>query len=400
MNFSQFIHFHFLRPYWLLMLIPAIVIYWLLRRRQSASRQWSSSIAPRLLKHLIVGTEQRSRVRPYQLLFPIFVLAALALAGPTWQREATPFTEDAAPLVIALDLSSSMDVTDIQPSRLQRAQQKVRDLLSERSGARTGVIVYAGSAHLVLPLTDDLQILETYVSSLNTGMMPVQGKEPAKALKLAQEMLVKEEIPGTILFMTDGINKAYMPAFAEQSRQSKDQLMALGIGTSMQGVKSPLDREGFEALSKEAKAYVTTVTVDDSDIQRINARIKNHFKAVRNEHENSRWKDFGYYLVYPVAILLLFWLRRGWTIQWAAGILLIFCLFQPSPGEAKEFRFVDLWLTADQQGRSYFEKGNYAEAAEGFENPIWKGIAYYAAEDFEAAIEQFSRLDTPTAYFN
>ncbi|MCP4403324.1 MAG: tetratricopeptide repeat protein, partial [bacterium] len=164
--------------------------------------------------------------------------------------------------------------------------------------------------------------------------------------------------------------------------------------------KSPLDREGFEALSKEAKAYVTTVTVDDSDIQRINARIKSHFKAVRNEHENSRWKDFGYYLVYPVAILLLFWLRRGWTIQWAAGILLIFCLFQPSDIEAKEFRFVDLWLTADQQGRSYFEKGNYAEAAEGFENPIWKGIAYYAAEDFEAAIEQFSRLDTPTAYFN
>ena len=75
-------------------------------------------------------------------------------------------------------------------------------------------------------------------------------------------------------------------------------------------------------------------------------------------------------------------------------------VFSPSPVDAKEFRFIDLWLTADQQGRYYFDKGEYKTAAERFENPMWKGTAYYANGDFEAAIEQFSTLEGPQAYFN
>ena len=392
--------FHFLRPYWLLMILPAIVIYWLLWRQQSASRQWSSAIAPHLLKHLIVGSEQQKRVRPSRLLLPLLIIAALAMAGPTWKREPTPFTEDQAPLVIALDVSSSMEMTDIQPSRLQRAQQKVRDLLAERSGARTALLAYAGSAHTVLPLTDDQNILEMYVEALSPAIMPEQGKDAAKALALAKEMLAKEEVPGTILFLTDGISKEQVPAFADFHRQNKDQVAVLGIGTTMEGIKNPLDREGLEALSKEAGVYVSTVTVDDSDVQRINRRITSHLKAVQSEDKNQRWQDFGYWLLYPTALLILFWFRRGWTIQWAAGLILVFSLFSPSPVEAKEFRFIDLWLTPDQQGRYYFDKGEYQTAAERFEDPMWKGTAYYAGEDFEAAIEQFSTLESPQAYFN
>ena len=132
---------------------------------------------------------------------------------PDLEARTSPFTEDQAPLVIALDVSSSMEMTDIQPSRLQRAQQKVRDLLAERSGARTALLAYAGSAHMVLPLTDDPNILEMYVEALSPAIMPEQGKDAAKALDLAQEMLAKEEVPGTILFLTDGISKESASGF-------------------------------------------------------------------------------------------------------------------------------------------------------------------------------------------
>ena len=61
---------------------------------------------------------------------------------------------------------------------------------------------------------------------------------------------------------------------------------------------------------------------------------------------------------------------------------------------------INLWLTSDQQGRYYFEKGDYAAAAERFQDPLWKGIAYYRSKNFDTAVEQFSRVDTAEGYFN
>jgi len=184
-DLGQFSDFHFIRPLWLLMLLPVPLLYGLFRRSRSPLQQWQKIIAPHLLKHLTMGAEQKKRVRPVNLLFPALILSALALAGPTWQREAMPFTEDEAPLVIALDLSVEMNAVDVQPTRLERAKQKVRDLLAERSGSRTALLAYAGSAHMILPLTDDARILEIYLSSLASDIMPDQGKASAPALTLS-----------------------------------------------------------------------------------------------------------------------------------------------------------------------------------------------------------------------
>lgn len=416
-DLGQFANFHFIRPWWLLMLLPSVLLFWLLHRKQSASRQWEGIISPHLLKHLIVGADQKKRVRPVNLLLPVFILSALALAGPTWIQEPMPFTEDEAPLVIALDLSVEMNAIDVQPSRLDRSKQKVRDLLAERIGARTALIAYTESAHMVLPLTDDTQILEIYLASLSPEIMPDQGKNAAEALSLAEDILAKEIIPGTILFITNAIAEETQPEFVSHSQESKNAVMVLGMGTIQGGpvqtgkntflvdregnrVISTLDRAGLENLTRETGAYVTSITVDESDVRRLNRRIKRNLKEVMSEDENARWKDFGYFLLFPVALLALFWFRKGWTIQWLSGILVFAYLFQPVPAEAREFRFVNLWLTSDQQGRYFFEKKDYVTAALRFEDPMWKGISHYFNKDYEAAIEQFSRLDTAESYFN
>lgn len=417
LDLGQLSNFHFIRPHWLLMLVPILLLYWLLRRKHSAVKQWESFISPHLLKHLIVGTEQKRRLRPVNLLIPVFILACLALSGPTWLQEPLPFTEDEAPLVIAVDLSREMNAVDIQPSRLERAKQKVRDLLAERNGARTALLAYAGSAHMILPLTDDSQIMEMYLGSLTPDIMPEQGKNAAVALALAEAMLAQEITPGTVLFFTNAIDAEHFSTFIDYIEESRNAVMVLGIGTTQGGpiptggnrfltdpegnrVISTLDRQGLEALSQEAGIYVTSVTVDDSDVRRLNGRIKRHMTEVLSEDENVRWKDFGYFLLFPLALLSLFWFRRGWTVQWLSGVLLVIILFPPVPAEAQEFRFIDLWLTADQQGRKLFEKGDYTEAALKFEDPMWKGISYYYNEDYESAIQHFSRLETAESYFN
>ena len=325
--------FHLLRPLWLLAIIPAVAFYVLNRRRQDVLRQWRGLIAPHLLPHLIEGDGRGPRLRPILLIVLATIIGAVAAAGPTWEREITPFSEDTAPLVVALDLSRSMDAIDVQPTRLERAKQKVRDLLALRSGARTGLLAYAGDAHMVLPLTDDRKFFETYLAALETGVMPITGDDPSAALALAERMLEPDEVPGSILFITDGIAADSIPAFTEHQETSGDELLVLGVGTSVGGpirageagfatdssgrrITVRLDREGLEKLAREADVFVATVTLDDRDVERIQRRIQSHLESVREEDESARWRDVGYYLVFPVAVLGFFWFRRGWTVEW------------------------------------------------------------------------------------
>lgn len=318
--------FHFLRPEWLWALLPVALVLFLLWRQQSATRRWQSVIAPQLLEHLVVRPRGGSWLRPSYLLGPVLALTVLAVAGPSWRREPPPFAQDTAPLVIALDLSESMLVEDIQPSRLRRAQQKAQDLLSERKGARTGLLAYAGSAHMVLPLTDDPSVLEAYITSLDPSVMPVPGKDPAAALGVAERMLADDPTSGTILFLTDGIAVEAAPSFADHSRSSRDQIVVLAVGTEQGGAiprpdgsfgeLSTLDRQGLEAVKSQADAYVTSVTVDDTDVRRVNRQIASHLTAVQQENEEGRWRDEGWWLVLPLVLLCLAWFRKGWTIQW------------------------------------------------------------------------------------
>jgi Ca-activated chloride channel family protein len=329
----DFSNFHFLRPLWVWALIPGLGLWVLMLLEQRKSYRWRSVIAPHLLKHLVRHPKQRPWIRPTVIALPCLMLSVLALAGPTWEGQKTPFVQDEAPLMVVLDLSQSMDAIDVQPTRLLRAQQKIRDLLAVRPGARTGLIAYAGSSHMVLPLTDDAKVIEMYLISLETGLMPVAGKNPEKALKLAEEMLAKETAAGTILFVADGIAEKFAPAFAEHKKTSPNQVVVLAVGTSKGGpvrlgkegflkdargqrVISALDRAGLEALERQAGTYVVGATLDDGDVQKLIRRVNTHLKSVQAVDERVPWEDCGYYLVFSVLPVSLVWFRKGWTIRW------------------------------------------------------------------------------------
>ena len=329
----DFLNFHLLRPMWLWALIPAVGLWVLIMFEQSSTFRWRAVIAPHLLGHLVRHPRGRPWTRPTSFALPCFVISILALAGPTWERQKTPFVHDEAPLVVALDLSQSMNAIDVQPTRLQRAQQKIRDLLALRSGARTGLIAYAGSSHMVLPLTDDAKVIEMYVVSLETGLMPVAGKDPSKALKHAEEILAKETTPGTILFVTDGIAEKYSAAFAEHKKASPHQVLVLAVGTSKGGpvrlgkegflkdargqrVISTLDRKGLEALERQAGIYVLGATLDDRDVEKLIRKVNTHLRSVQAVDERVPWEDWGYYLIFSVLPFSLVWFRKGWTVRW------------------------------------------------------------------------------------
>jgi Ca-activated chloride channel family protein len=407
--------FHFLRPEWLLGIVPAAVLVWLGARRQNLRRQWRGVIATHLIDHLIVSPPSMARLRPVHLTSAALALGSIAAAGPTWQREQPPFVEDRAPLVIAIDASETMDAIDVTPTRLERAKLKVRDLLALRSGARTGIVAYAGSAHMVMPLTDDANLIGTYVDALDTTLMPVPGRDTRKAFDVADELLAHEDIPGTVLFLTGGVEEAAVDRFAAAMKDGRHQPIVLGIGTAEGGpvrsgpqqyrtdasgrrIFAKLDVDGLRRFHDRTDVPVATVTTDRSDVEWIERRVQTHLQA-RRTAANTRWKDEGWWLTIPLAMIGMFWFRRGWTIHWPATIFL-FALALPAPASAQTWRFADLWLTRDQQGQLAFNRGDYSTAAERFVDPMRKGVAFYRAGRLSDALDAFARVDSPESDFN
>ena len=332
-EFATLDDFHFLRPWWLLVIPVAVWLYWRLRSAYSAADRWRRVIDPDLLRHLTVRGRHAKRVRPYQLGTLALVIASIAAAGPAWEREITPFTEDRAPLIIALELTPTMLATDQPPTRLERATQKIRDILQRRAGARTAVIAYAGSAHAVLPLTDDAALIETYLSSLTPGVMPREGDDAATALRLAATMLRSEQAEGTVLFITDGIDRTAAKSFGEHAARSKDQILILGIGTGqggpirqegssgssyglVNGAAPGIDLNGLEAVAEAAGTSLMRATVDDTDVERLRGSIRSNLVNAIRADEELQWRDSGYFLVWPFALIFALWARRGWTVQW------------------------------------------------------------------------------------
>lgn len=402
--------FHFIRPWWLTALLASVTILWLATRSTDVRSQWKAMIAPHLLDSLVIEAGRGSRISPSWLLAGVLALGTLGAAGPTWQRQSPPFVEDTASLVIAVDLSATMDAIDVTPSRLERAKLKIRDIIATRGGARTALIAYAGSPHVVLPLTEDGALIETYTDALATRIMPEGGKDTAKALQLADQMLARESSSGTILFVTDGIEAKAFDAF---ERQSANGLVVLGMGSADGGpVKMPgggfltdaggarvvakLDVDLLKSLHSTTGADVATMTDDDTDVRWVAQRIRTNF-AQKQATEGDRWRDFGWWLLCPLVLLYGLSFRRGWVVR-VAIVILSLRVLTPDHVEASEF--VDMWLTADQQGRIAYQRGDYPTAASKFDEPMWKGAAFYRAGKFAEALDAFAAVDSAESWYD
>lgn len=307
--------FHFLRPGFLLLLLPAALIVFSIMRRQDPLRPWKKVIVPDLLEHLAINREQRQgRLRPVVLLAAAWLLGIVALSGPTWKKEATPFTEDQAALFIVMKVTPGMLAEDIQPSRLQRAAQKISDLLALRPGSKTGLIAYAGSAHLVMPLTSDPGVIRFFASELTPDVMPVEGDDPLQAIELAQSRLAASGLPGSIVMIADSIALPFAPADGADVH-----ILAMAAGPE---VVPPADSPPAPALNEDAMreaargggGKLVLVTADNEDIQKLNRQIESSIAAAPTQ-EGERWKDAGYGLMMVLLLVALPLWRKGGGVR-------------------------------------------------------------------------------------
>lgn len=300
--------FHFLRPHLLWFAVPSLLLWLALWRQQDNVDSWAQVIDKHLLEHLIVGESNRPKLRPIHLLLLLWVVTSIVLAGPTWKTEPSPFADDEAGLVVLLKVSGTMLATDVQPSRLDRAKLKLRDLLQAREGAATGLIVYSGSAHLVMPLTRDDRIISAMVEDLTPDLMPEDGDALADALRLAEQVLDDSGVPGSILVIADNVSPAQVQLLTDGENAVPVQFLSVqAFGSFTDG--------GLEDAADSLGAPIVELAVEQADIEKLAQRAASSFKSVSSMNEGERWIDAGYYFLPLLALIALMWSRRGWLVR-------------------------------------------------------------------------------------
>lgn len=380
--------FHFIRPLWLLILVPLVVLWYLVRRNATLGKEQQTGIAPHLAEALAVGGGAARTLHPIDGVALTGILLAFAAAGPTWSKLPNPLIAETAPLVVALKVTPSMETPDLAPSRLERAKFKILDLIETRAGARTALVAYAGSAHRVAPLTEDPNILRPLLESLTPAVMPVDGDNASAALTVAMDILAKSETPGAVVFVLDDLNPADIDAL--NSTFAETEITTVFYVAAPSGAVLP-------QLERVSGANVVTLSTDDADITQIERRVRSAHAAALAADDRLQWDDRGWWFVWPAALLSVLWFRRGWTMRWAFVFLVV--SLSHSPGAARAEGWIDWFWTADQQGRMAFEDKRFADAGALFEDPMWRGYAKFRAGQYEEAIEVLSRLDTADAAF-
>jgi len=401
---------HLLRPLGLLLLLLLPLLWWAIARQQREAGDWSRACDPHLLPHLLEPSQGRASRAPQWLASAVLVVAALALAGPAWERLPEPLHRNDAALVIVLDLSDSVRAGDLRPDRLTRARFKLADLFRLRPDGQLALVVYAGDAFTVAPLTDDSNTIANLVEALDPSLLPVAGKRTDLALRHAAGLLRGAGVEGgELLLLTD--------SSGARDRDVATELAAAGIRLSVLGLggeaPAPIPQAGGGFLL-DSQGRPVLARLDAASLRELAAAGGGHFAAFSNDRsdlvslgmdrvtpaslrqssgEAMRYRDAGYWLLIPLAILALFSFRRGWL-----ALLLVLPMGVPQPAQAFEWR--DLWQRRDQQAAAALQDGDAERARALARDPELRGAAAYRLDDWQAATEAFAERDNAVAHYN
>ncbi|MDQ6954802.1 MAG: VWA domain-containing protein [Mariprofundaceae bacterium] len=406
--------FHFLRPWAFLCLLLLFLMIYKLSKINQASESWKHIVAPELLAYLQVGSDGvHASKRPLWLLAIAGVLAVIALAGPVWEKLPQPMYRQSSALVIALDLSRSMDAADVKPSRLVRAKQKITDLLSLHKEGQSALIAFAGTAYVVTPLTEDKQTILSQLQGLTTDIMPKQGGDlnrvMEKALALFKQSSVKH---GQLLLLTD--SDGFSDSAVQKFTQAGHDVSVIGIGTS-EGAPIPKSMGGFltdrhgnivipslhvsrlQDMAKLGHGIYRSLSLDNTDIQPVLARFnptidpqtiwQNKGEKEQSQAMHDAWREEGSWLLLLLIPLALLGFRRGL-------LLVALCVsLQTHPVEASIWN--DMWQRPNSQGEALMAAEKYKQAAGVFKNPAWRLTANYRDKNYAAALHDFDAIKQP-----
>ncbi|MCC3159573.1 VWA domain-containing protein [Hymenobacter sp. 15J16-1T3B] len=306
----------------LLLLLPAVVLLFLLREGLAQRRRAKLGVA-------FVRGQARAhwsallRFLPDVVLGLSLMMGVLALARPQRTDERVEQSGRGIDIVLAVDVSASMELQDLQPNRLEAAKRVARAFVQGRRGDRIGLVAFAGDAYSVLPLTTDYELLQEELQNLRLGLIPTDGTAIGTALGVATNRL--RAAPGrsrVCILLSDGENTAGAldPLTAAQLAHSFGlKLYTIGLGKDgrvpygkdelgrPRYVETRLDETTMRQIASAGEGQFFRAT-DNSALQRIFARIN---QLEQSEIKLTRYRNthdyYRYYLYWCVGLWLL-WL--------------------------------------------------------------------------------------------
>ncbi len=406
-------NFHLLRPYGLLCGLPLAFLVWRFWSAPTSISAWARACDPQLLNHLISSSESSSRL-PGVLLVVAGILLTLAIAGPSWEQIPQPVWRAPAARVIVMDLSQSMAAADLQPDRLSRARFAAADLLDAQAEGETGLVVFAGSAFAVVPLTADRGTLKHMLNSLSTDLMPIQGGRLSTGLLQAASLFENaSKTHGEIYVFTDSRPDAAAYELAAESASRGFPVHVVAIGTT-KGAPIPGPDGGWISASDGS---IVLATLEADELRRLAQTGGGRFallaptgldqnmltatsgapvdatRAAEN-FQADLWRDEAPLLALLLAPLAALGFRRGWLSMTALCAVLV----TPPPAQALEWSA--WWQRPDQRAYQLLQQDRAEDAAAGFQDPQWRGSAHFRARDFAAAARDFGQGATAIDHYN
>jgi len=407
--------FHLLRPWWLLLLIPLAAALWLLFKNRYDSGSWRAVIDDRLLPFVLSAGGQNTRGWSRWVPGCVALLAIIALAGPTWEKLPQSVYQKETALVIALDLSRSMNAADLKPSRLTRARHKIADILNLRQEGQTALVVYAADAFTVTPLTSDVDTILALLPDLETGLMPAQGTRADRAFKLALELFENSGITrGDVLLVSDGVSDLELKRIETLLAGKPGQRVSvLAVGTR-EGGPVPLKNGGFlkdpggaivitsmlddnlHRVAQSGGGVFAAISADDIDINTLSYMMDSSIddrEARLSDRSTDIWRELGPWLLLIALPLAALSFRRG--LIWLVPLYIVVL-----PPDAQALDWQTMWQNNDQRANQLFAQEEFTTAADLFDNPQWQAASKYRAGDYAAALDTWQQFDSDDANYN
>lgn len=318
--------FRFAHPEWLyaLLMIPVMVLLFMLNRalRNKTLQKLGDK---NLLQEMMPGyTPVRPLVRFVLLMLAVGFLI-VALARPQVGSKLTQVKRKGIELFIALDVSNSMLAQDVQPSRLERAKQAVARLADKLSNDRIGLLVFAGSPYIQVPVTTDYVSIKQFLDGIHPGMVPVQGTAIGAAIRLAASSFDPQSgLKKAIAIITDGEN--HEDDAVEAAREAAEKgivVFVIGVGTPS-GAPIPLPGGDQQNFLKDQSGQVVVTRLDEALLNQIAAAGNGTYiratalrfgleeiltkidEMDRKEYKAQIYSEYDDQFMYPAGLALFF----------------------------------------------------------------------------------------------
>ncbi len=298
----------------------------------------------RLVKKLMPDASVTKHWLRFTILILAFVVLVIGIADPQIGTKLEEVKREGVDIIIALDVSNSMRAEDIRPNRLERSKQAISRLIDKLQNDRIGIVIFAGTAFVQLPITNDFAAAKLFLSTIETDMLATQGTAIGAAIELASNSFDKKDKKfKSLIIITDGENHED-DALGEAKKAAEQGIIihTIGMGSAAGGPIPIFKNNGSSGFLKDKEGNTVVTKLNEDMLKQVADAGRGKFvrasnsedglSVLLNEINKMEKKNYGtkvftdyadrfqYFLLAALVLLLLEFVITEKKSKWWANL--------------------------------------------------------------------------------